>query len=78
MGERPDDIGRREPLEADDRIAEADAGHTGFDPATDAFEPDAVTSDPALRDETESEEIEATRIEIERIRAGMTETVDAI
>jgi ElaB/YqjD/DUF883 family membrane-anchored ribosome-binding protein len=68
MGQRPDEIGRRDPL----------AGEPGFDPATDAFEPDAVTPDPALRGEAEVDEIEVTRVEIERTRAGMGETVDAI
>jgi ElaB/YqjD/DUF883 family membrane-anchored ribosome-binding protein len=78
MGQRPDEIGRRDPLDADDRITTPLAGEPGFDPATDAFEPDAVTPDPALGDEAEADEIEVTRIEIERTRAGMSETVDAI
>ena len=81
MGQRPDEIGRRDPLGADDRVTQPLAGETGFDPATDAFEPDAITPDPALRDEAaaaEADEIEATRVEIERTRAGMSETVDAI
>jgi len=78
MGQRPDEIGRRDPLGADDRVTQPLAGETGFDPATDAFEPDAITPDPALRDESEVDEIEITRVEIERTRAGMSETVDAI
>ena len=78
MGQRPDEIGRRDPLDADDRITQPLPGEAGFDPATDAFEPDAVAPDPALRDESEVDEIEITRVEIERTRAGMSETVDAI
>ncbi len=78
MGERPDEIGRRDPLGADDRITEPLPGETGFDPATDAFEPGAVTPDPTLTTEAEIDEVEATRVEIERTRAGMSETVDAI
>ena len=88
MGERPDEIRRDAPLDPDDRLTTPPpAGGTGFDPATDAFDPDAVTVDPALRDtpddaalrgEAEVDEIEVTRIEIERTRADMTETVDAI
>jgi ElaB/YqjD/DUF883 family membrane-anchored ribosome-binding protein len=81
MGQRPDEIGRRDPLGADDRVTQPLAGETGFNPATDAFEPDAITPDPALRDEAapaEVDEIEITRVEIERTRAGMSETVDAI
>ena len=78
MGQRPDEIGRRDPLDADDRVTQPLAAETGFDPATDAFEPDAITPDPALRDESEVDEIEITRVEIERTRAGMSETVDAI
>lgn len=78
MGERPDEIGRRDPLGADDRITEPLPGEPGFDPATDAFKPDAVTPDPTLGTEAEVDEVEATRVEIERTRAGMSETVDAI
>jgi ElaB/YqjD/DUF883 family membrane-anchored ribosome-binding protein len=76
MGQRPDEIGRRVPLDADDRITAPLPGEPGFDPATDAFEPDAVTPDPAL--DGEVDEVEVTRVEIERTRAGMSETVDAI
>jgi hypothetical protein len=61
MGQRPDEIGRRDPLDADDRVTQPLARETGFDPATDAFEPDAITPDPALRDEAEVDEIEVTR-----------------
>src|SRR3712207_6904937 len=78
MGERPDDVvGRRDPLGGEGR--DPLAGEPGFDPATDAFEPDALDRDPdALRDETEVDEVAATRAEIERTRADMSETVDAI
>jgi len=82
MGERPDDV-RRDPLDRDDplggRTPDPLAGEPGFDPATDAFEPDAIDRDPdVLRDETEADEVAATRAEIERTRADMSETVDAI
>jgi ElaB/YqjD/DUF883 family membrane-anchored ribosome-binding protein len=61
-------------------------GDPNFDPATDAFVPDAVdpTPDtlgtgPANGDvEVDRIEIERTRTEIERTRADMSETVDAI
>ena len=50
MGERPDEI-RRGPLGRSDRNPDLTAGEPGFDPATDAFDPDAVSrgpmSDPA-------------------------------
>ena len=78
MGERPDEVGRRDPLSAEDRITEPLPGETGFDPATDGFEPDVATPDPTLGTEAEVDEVEATRVEIERTRAGMSETVDAI
>ncbi len=72
MDQRPDALGR-DPL---------GGGTPGFDPATDAFEPDAVR-DPALGggagiDEVEVDRVEVTRVEIERTRADMSETVDAI
>jgi len=72
MDQRPDALGR-DPL---------GGGTPGFDPATDAFEPDAVR-DPALdggpgADEVEVDRVEVTRVEIERTRADMSETVDAI
>jgi ElaB/YqjD/DUF883 family membrane-anchored ribosome-binding protein len=82
MDQRPDRVGR-DPL---------GGGTPGLDPATDAFEPDAVR-DPALGggpgidevevdrievDRVEVDEVEATRVEIERTRADMSETVDAI
>jgi ElaB/YqjD/DUF883 family membrane-anchored ribosome-binding protein len=72
MDQRPDAVGR-DPL---------GGGTPGFDPATDAFEPDAVR-DPALGgeagiDEVEVDRVEVTRVEIERTRADMSETVDAI
>ena len=70
MDERPDEV-RRHP----DPFAE----DTGFDPATDAFEPGAVNRDPAaLGDEGGVDEVEVSRVEIERTRADMSETVDAI
>jgi len=78
MGERPDEIGRRDPLDPGDRVTGPQAGRTEFDPATDAFDPDAVTPDPTLGTEAEIDEIERTRAEIERTRAGMGETVDVI
>jgi ElaB/YqjD/DUF883 family membrane-anchored ribosome-binding protein len=82
MGQRPDEIGRdpgrRDPLDADDRATGPLPGEPGFDPATDAFEPDAVIPDPALGTKAEVDEVEVTRVEIERTRAGMSETVDAI
>lgn len=82
MGQRPDEIGRdpgrRDPLDADDRATGPLPGEPGFDPATDAFEPDAVIPGPALGTKAEVDEVEVTRVEIERTRAGMSETVDAI
>jgi ElaB/YqjD/DUF883 family membrane-anchored ribosome-binding protein len=78
MGQRPDEIGRDDSLGADDRITEPLPGETDFDPATDAFAPDAVIQDPALGTDEGADEIEVTRGEIERTRAGMSETVDAI
>jgi ElaB/YqjD/DUF883 family membrane-anchored ribosome-binding protein len=78
MGERPDEIRRGDPLDADDRLTTPSAGGTGFDPATEAYDPDAVTRDPSLGTEAEVDEIEVTRVEIERTRADMSETVDAI
>ncbi len=74
MGERPDEVGRRDPLGRPD----PPAGDVGFDPATDAFDPDAVNRDAALRDEAEVDRVEVTKVEIERTRADMSETVDAI
>jgi hypothetical protein len=73
MDQRPDEVARRDPL---------GGGTPGFDPATDAFEPDAVR-DPALGseadgDRAEVDQVEVTRVEIERTRADMSETVDAI
>jgi ElaB/YqjD/DUF883 family membrane-anchored ribosome-binding protein len=78
MGERPDEL-RRDPLGEGGRTPDPLAGEPGFDPATDAFEPDAIGRDPdVLRDDTEVDEVVATRAEIERTRADMSETVDAI
>ncbi len=77
MDQRPDEVVRRDPL---------GGGTPGFDPATDAFDPDAIR-DPALGgtdidevevDRVEVDDVEATRVEIERTRADMSETVDAI
>ncbi|CAA9473631.1 MAG: hypothetical protein AVDCRST_MAG02-4276 [uncultured Rubrobacteraceae bacterium] len=72
MDQRPDAVGR-DPL---------GGGTPGFDPATDAFDPDAVR-DPVVDGGTEADEVgvdrvEVTRVEIERTRADMSETVDAI
>ena len=86
MGQRPEEIGRdpgrrdpqRDPLDADERATGPLPGEAGFDPATDAFEPDAVIPEAALGTEAEVEEVEVRRVEIERTRAGMSETVDAI
>jgi ElaB/YqjD/DUF883 family membrane-anchored ribosome-binding protein len=78
MGERPDDV-RRDPLGEGGLTPDPLAGEPGFDPATDAFEPGAINRDPnVLRDDTEVDEVAATRAEIERTRADMSETVDAI
>ena len=83
MGERPDEIGR-DPLDRRDPLGEGRetrplAGEPGFDPATDAFRPDALSPDPdRLRDEPAPDEVEVTRIEIERTRADMSETANAI
>ena len=76
MDQRPDAVGR-DPLDGDDRITSPLPGKPGFDPATDAFEPDAVR-DPVLGTGAEIDQVEAARLEIERTRAGMGETVDAI
>lgn len=96
MGERSDEV-RRDPLSGREPLGERgerdplerlDPGplgrERGFDPATDAFRPDAAI--PPLDDEVgefevdeiEVDEVEVTRIEIERTRADMSETVDAI
>jgi ElaB/YqjD/DUF883 family membrane-anchored ribosome-binding protein len=62
-------------------------GDRPFDPATDAFRPDAadptlpVTDeeiDEVVVEEEQVDEVEASRIEIEQTRAEMSETVDAI
>jgi len=81
MDQRPDSVGR-DPL---------GGGTPGFDPATDAFDPDAVrdpalggtdvdpvAGDPVAGGPVEVDEVEASRVEIERTRADMSETVDAI
>lgn len=73
MDQRPDEVRRPDPL---------GGGAPGFDPATDAFDPDAVR-DPVLgggpeAEEVEVDRVEVTRVEIERTRADMSETVDAI
>ncbi|QIN79689.1 DUF3618 domain-containing protein [Rubrobacter marinus] len=75
MGERPDEIGR-DPLNRRAPLGEDRgplAGEPGFDPATDAFRPDVADPD-RLRDD----EVEVTRVEIERTRADMSETANAI
>lgn len=65
MDQRPDRVDRN-PL---------GDGNPGFDPATDAFDPDALR-DPVVGDEVD--QVEVSRTEIERTRADMSETVDAI
>ena len=76
MGERPDEIGR-DPLDRRNPLGEG--RDPGFDPATDAFRPDALSPDlDHLRDEPPNDEVEVTRIEIERTRADMSETANAI
>ncbi len=83
MGERPDEIGRdpldrRDPLDGG-RDSRPFAGDSGFDPATDAFRPDTLSPDAErLRDDATDDEVEVTRIEIERTRANMSETANAI
>jgi hypothetical protein len=75
MGKRSDEVGR-DPLNRRDQLGEGRdplAGEAGFDPATDAFRPDAV--DPARFGD---DEVEVTRVEIERTRADMSETANAI
>ena len=83
MGKRPDEVRRnpldgRAPLDEGGRNPGSLGRDTEFDPATEAFEPEAVNRGSALRDEAEVDEIEVTRMEIERTRADMGETVDAI
>ena len=69
---------RRDPL-GEGRDPRPLAGEPEFDPATDAFRPDAINPDPnRLRGEARVDEVEVTRVEIERTRADMSETVDAI
>lgn len=94
MGERPDEV-RRDPTAPDDPflrerpISETPAvGDGPFDPATDAFRPDAADPTLPVTDEEideevvaetdEVDEVEVTRIEIEQTRAEMSETVNAI
>jgi ElaB/YqjD/DUF883 family membrane-anchored ribosome-binding protein len=48
-----------------------------FDPATDAFQPDAVADVPGSA-AVEVDQVAVTQVEIERTRADMSETVDAI
>ncbi len=55
MGERPDEI-RRGPLGGSDRNPDLTAGEPGFDPATDAFDPDAVSRIPLSDPPAGSEE----------------------
>ena len=77
MGERPDEIGR-DPLDRRDSLGGHPhplAGEPEFDPATDAFRPDALSPDP---ERLREDEVEVTRIEIERTRADMSETANAI
>jgi ElaB/YqjD/DUF883 family membrane-anchored ribosome-binding protein len=80
MGERPDEIRRRDPLDP------LDATSRNPDPLVDpAMEPVGPITDPAVGggavvEEADSThvEIERTRAEIVRTRADMSETVDAI
>jgi ElaB/YqjD/DUF883 family membrane-anchored ribosome-binding protein len=64
MGERPDQV-RRDPLDRGDPLGEGVRGpvpgETGFDPATDAFDPDAATRNP-LADPTPATEEGRTTI----------------
>lgn len=87
MGERPDEIRRREALEQRARLGEGGrdtdplTGRTGLDAAPDHL--DATAVDPNLgtfREEgrLEVDEVEVTRVGIEHTRADMSETVDAI
>jgi hypothetical protein len=55
MGERPDEI-KRGPLGGSDRNPEPIPGEPGFDPATDAFDPGAISRDPLAGPARGSEE----------------------
>ena len=55
MGERPDEI-RRGPLGGSDRNPDPIPAEPGFDPATDAFDPDAINRDPLADPARGSEE----------------------
>jgi ElaB/YqjD/DUF883 family membrane-anchored ribosome-binding protein len=94
MGERPErpDELRRDPLDRRDPLGEgserdvdpADAREIELEPPPPPppFDPEAASPDAALADAPvggeEVDEVEANRAEIERTRADMSETVDAI
>lgn len=74
MDKRPDELnenplGRPDPLDEFDR---------GADPLADPAARAGAIPDPAVTGEPEVDEVEVTRVEIERTRADMSETVDAI
>ncbi len=91
MGERPDrpdelrrdPLGRLDPLgeESERDVDPADAREVELKPPPPPFDPEAASSpDPALAagGAQEVDEVEANRAELERTRADMSETVDAI
>ncbi len=80
MGERPDEVRRSDPLDQRGSLAE---GGRDPDPLMDPVgRPGDVRPDPgpdpALAGGAPIDEVELTRAEIERTRANMSETVDAI
>ena len=83
MGERPDrpDELRRDLLggETGRDVDPADAREIELEPPPPPFDPEAASPDPALTSGgARVDEVEANRAEIERTRADMSETVDAI
>ena len=90
MGERPgrpgeirrDPLGRPDPLgEESERDVDRAAAREDIElePPPPPFEPEAARPDPALvGGGAEVDEVQANRAEIERTRADMSETVDAI
>ncbi len=93
MGERPDRpdelrrdplLGRQDPLgeESERDVDPADAREVELKPPPPPFNPETASPDPALAGAPvgaeEVDEVEANRAEIERTRADMSETVDAI